>query len=82
MSGGTSSTPPIRIIYTDDIASENWTGMVHAFAGVDVPLGPRFVMSGEARYAWAKAPLGPDFKGFGDINLSGFSVTVGMGVRF
>lgn len=74
--------PTDTIIYADNIASENWTGTAHVFAGVDIPLGPRFVMSGEARYAWAKAPLGPDFKGFGDINLSGFSVTVGVGVRF
>lgn len=74
--------PSDSTIYSDQISSENWTGMVHAFAGVDVSLGPRYVLSGEARYAWAKAPLGPDFSGFGDINLSGFSVTVGMGVRF
>ena len=69
-------------IFSDNYASEGWTGTAHLFAGVDVPLGPRFVLSGEARYAWAKAPLGPDFQGFGDINLSGFSMTVGVGVRF
>lgn len=69
-------------IFNDEYASESWTGTAHAFAGVDVPLGPRFVMSGEVRYAYAKTPLGPDFKYFGNMNLSGFSVTVGMGVRF
>jgi hypothetical protein len=56
--------------------------MTEVFAGVEVPLSPRFMMSGEARYTWAKAALGPDFSGFSNINLSGFSVTVGMGVRF
>jgi hypothetical protein len=70
------------IIYADNIGSEGWTGTAHVFAGVDVPLGPRFVLSGEARYALAKGSLGSDFKNFGDINLSGFSVTVGVGVRF
>ena len=70
-------------IFSDTYASESWTGTAHAFAGVDVPLGPRFVMSGEVRYAYARTPLGPDFKSFGNtMNLSGFSVTVGMGVRF
>lgn len=69
-------------IYSDNYASESWTGTVHAFAGVDVPLGPRFVASVEGRYAYAKTPLGPDFSGFGNMDLSGFSVTVGMGVRF
>jgi len=69
-------------IFNDSYASESWTGTVHAFAGVDVPVGPRFVMSGEVRYAYAKTPLGPDFSGFGNMDLSGFSVTVGMGVRF
>ena len=75
--------PSDSSIYSDDIASEGWTGMVHVFAGVDVPLGPRFVVSGEARYAWAQASLNPDFyQGFGAMSLSGLSVTVGMGVRF
>jgi outer membrane protein W len=69
-------------IFSDNFASESWTGTAHVFAGVEVPLGPRFVMSAEARYAYAKTPLGPDFKYFGDMDLSGFSLTVGAGVRF
>ena len=69
-------------IFSDNYASESWTGTAHLFAGLDVPVGPRFVMSGEVRYAYAKTPLGPDFKYFGNMDLSGFSVTVGMGVRF
>jgi hypothetical protein len=70
------------IIYSDEFSSESWTGTAHAFAGVELPLGPRFVLSAEARYAYAKTPLGPDFSGFGDMNLSGLSATVGLGVRF
>jgi len=69
-------------IFSDSYASESWTGTAHVFAGAELPLGPRFVMSAEARYAYAKTPLGPDFYGFGDMDLSGFSVTLGMGVRF
>lgn len=70
------------MIFEADIQSSGWTGMAHAFAGVDVPLGPRFVLSGEARYTWAKASLGSDFEGFDRIDLSGFSVTAGVAVRF
>jgi len=70
------------IIRSDAFSSESWTGTAHAFAGVELPLGPRFVLSAEARYAYAKTPLSPDFYQFGDMNLSGFSVTLGMGVRF
>ena len=70
------------IIHSDNFASESWTGTVRAFAGVDLPLGPRFVATAEARYTYAKTPLGPDFKYFGDMDLSGVSLTVGAGVRF
>ncbi len=70
------------IIRSDVFASESWTGTAHVFAGVELPLGPRWVASAEARYVYARTPLGPDFIGFGDMNLSGFAVTFGMGVRF
>jgi opacity protein-like surface antigen len=71
------------IIHTDDFSSESWTGTVHAFAGVEAPLGPRWVATLEARYSYAKTSLNPvDFWGFGDMDLSGFSVTAGLGVRF
>jgi len=69
-------------IFTDNYSSESLAGTAHVFAGVEMPLGPRFVMSVEGRYAYAKTSLGPDFKDFGNMDLSGFSVTVGMGVRF
>ncbi len=68
--------------HSDNFASESWTGTAHAFAGVDVPLGPRFVASVEGRYVYAKTALGPDFENVGNMDLSGFAVTVGVGVRF
>lgn len=70
------------VIRSDEFASESWVGTAHVFAGVDVPLGPRFVMSVQAKYTYARTPLGPDFGGFGSMNLSGVSATVGIGVRF
>ncbi len=66
----------------DSFDSHDWTWTAHAFAGVDVSLGPRWILSGEARYTWARSHLGRDFVGPNQINLSGFSVTAGIGVRF
>lgn len=56
-----------------------WTGQVAV--GLDVSLTSRFLLNGEARYGWAKAPLDTDFVGFGDIDLSGAQATVGLGIR-
>ena len=61
--------------------SSGWTVAAHAFAGVDISLGPRFFLTGEGRYTWARAPLGRDFSGFGRLDLSGLSVTAGVGIR-
>jgi len=69
-------------IANDTFSSDRWTGELHAFAGVDVALGPRYVVSGRAQYSWAKSELGGDFVGSNSVDLSGLSVTVGFGVRF
>ena len=80
--GNFVSSDTAHIIFADNFSSESWVATAHAFAGVEVPLGPRFVATAEARYVYAKTALGPDFSGFGDMNLSGLSFTVGVGVRF
>jgi hypothetical protein len=69
-------------VFTSSIGSDAWALTGHAFAGLDVSLSPRFVLTGEARYTYAKAPLGTDFTGFNRIDLSGFSLTAGVAVRF
>jgi hypothetical protein len=69
-------------IFSDEYNASDWAGTAHVFTGVDVALGPRFVVSAEARYTWAKAGLSNDFSGFNRIDLSGFAVTAGIGVRF
>lgn len=69
-------------IFSDVFDASGWTGTAHGFAGVDVALGPRFVLSGEARYTLAKGSLGNDFSGFDRIDLSGFSLTAGVALRF
>jgi hypothetical protein len=69
-------------VVSDDLESDNWTGTLHAFAGLDVALGPRYILTGRAQYAWAKSHLGSDFVGANSVDLSGLSLTVGAGVRF
>ena len=69
-------------VVSDDLESDNWTGTLNAFAGLDVALGPRYILTGRAQYAWAKSHLGSDFVGPNSVDLSGLSVTVGVGVRF
>jgi hypothetical protein len=69
-------------VVSDDFKSDYWTGMATAFAGVDVAVGPSYLLTGRAQYAWAKSHLGPDFSGPNSVDLSGLSVTVGLGYRF
>jgi len=68
-------------VFRDDFDSSGWTVAAHAFAGMDISLGPRFFLTGEGRYTWARAPLGRDFSGFERVDLSGLSVTAGVGIR-
>ena len=69
-------------IANDAFSSDRWTGTLHAFAGMDVALGPRYILTGRAQYTWAKSQLGSDFVGPNSVDLSGLAVTVGVGVRF
>jgi opacity protein-like surface antigen len=69
-------------VVSDDFRSDYWTGTLHAFAGVDVAVGPSYIVTGRAQYAWAQSHLGNDFSGPNSVDLSGLSVTVGVGYRF
>jgi hypothetical protein len=53
----------------------------HVFTGVDVSISPRFLWTLEGRYALAGTDTGAAFD-FGDIDLSGFQVTIGLAARF
>jgi hypothetical protein len=58
----------------DDVAAS-------AAAGVDLSLNPHLLISSELRYAWGKGSLDVDFVGFDQLDLSGFQLTFGVGVR-
>lgn len=69
-------------IFTSDIASSRWTLAAAALGGVEFSLTSRLALTGEGRYTWARARLDQSFTGFGRADLSGFSTTVGLLVRF
>lgn len=65
----------------DQFVSQGWTSAAHAAAGLDITLGSLTMLTAEARYTWAKAPLSSDFKDFNKVDLSGASVTAGLTFR-
>ena len=70
-------------IYYDSLASKGTTPTAHLFAGADVTLGSRFIVSGEGRYSWAHTGMNNfAFEGFDDINLDGFQVMLGLSLTF
>ncbi len=69
-------------VFHDRFSSSGSAPTLDAFAGADVSLNKTFVLTGEARYDWARAPMGQDFVGFNKIDLSGFQFSVGIGARF
>ena len=69
-------------VFSDDFKSQGWTPTLQAFVGTDVSLNPRFAVTTEARYQWARSRLDRDFSGFDRIDLSGFALTAGISIRY
>lgn len=68
-------------VFPDEFESKAWTPVVHALAGMDLSLGRVVMLTGEARYTYARGPMSRDFLGFNRIDLSGISVTAGFSIR-
>lgn len=74
-------------IFAGDFDSDGQAAAGRAFAGLDVSLGPRFLVNGEVRYLWAGTDMDTDEFVEDDgvsplhIGLSGLSTTVGVAVR-
>ncbi len=64
------------------LSSEGTTGTAHVFAGLDVSLSTKVVMTGEGRYSWGKMDMDSDFIDFDGIDLGGFQATIGLSFRF
>jgi hypothetical protein len=69
-------------VFPDAFDSSGWTPTVHGIGGVDISLHPRFALTTEARYEWATAKLSSDFAGFERLDLSGFTLSTGISVRY
>lgn len=71
---------PVRY---DRFTSDGAAPTAHLMGGVDVALGPRWFLTGEGRYAWARAEMDRGFDpALGEIDLGGFQFTVGVSARF
>ncbi len=69
-------------VFPDHFLSEGWTPTLQAFIGTDVSLNPRFAVTAEGRYQWARSRLSQDFSKFEPIDLSGFALTAGFSIRY
>lgn len=74
-------------IVHDSFESDGWTGGFHVAGGLRVRVSHDFQITGEGRYQHAHTTMGDDFRptepGFeNEIDLSGWSATVGVHIRF
>lgn len=69
-------------VFPDQFVSQGWTPTLQAFIGTDVSLNPRFAVTAEGRYQWARSRLSTDFSQFQPIDLSGFALTAGFSIRY
>lgn len=69
-------------IFEDTFESTAWSAGATAFGGADVSLTPRFGMTAQGRYLWAKGAMNHDFSTFNKIDLSGYDASLGFYVRF
>ncbi len=68
-------------IFYDTFVTQGSGFAAQGALGMDVALGTRWFFNAEGRYGWAEAGLSQDFVGFESMNLSGFQVLLGLGVR-
>jgi len=69
-------------IFPDAFQSSGWTPSAHVLAGADIVLWRNLRLELDARYVWAHATLGPDFKGFDGIDLSGLRWSTGLSIAY
>ena len=69
-------------IFNTRFKSDGASLMGQVLGGVEVSVSPRIFANLEGRYEFASAQMSQDFVDFDDIDLSGFQVSVGLGLRF
>lgn len=63
------------------LLAEEWTFVGQGMGGIDYNISPQLGVSFDARYLYGRGDLGPSFKGYERIDLSGVTATVGLSVR-
>ena len=69
-------------VFTATFRSEGIAPSAYLATGLDLSLGAHLLATGDARYLWSRAGMSWDFVDFDRIDLSGFQLAVGVGVRF
>jgi hypothetical protein len=68
-------------IVTDRLASDGWTVVGQAMAGIEYALTPWMALTTEARFQYGNGEPGPDYIGFDGIDLTGLQFTAGLSFR-
>lgn len=75
--------PSTNAVFTGDFTSSRWAPAAQGMVGADYSLTPRLALTGQAAYLWSKGTLDQtSFSGFHKLDLSGFTTTLGLAVRF
>lgn len=78
----TIDDPEGAVIFQETYEFDGWTPTFQMMGGLDYSLSTHLLLTGEARYTWASAPMGSQFVDFNDLDLAGLQGTVGLSVRF
>jgi len=69
-------------VFPATFTSHGWSPSGHVFGGVDVGLLRRLKLTVDGRYRWFSKTLDSDWVGFEPLDLSGFTLSVGVGIVF
>jgi len=69
-------------VFRGAFISHGWSPSAHAFGGVDVRLLRRVQLTVDGRYRWVSETLDSDWVGFEPLDLSGFTLSAGVGFVF
>ena len=69
-------------VSNDLFTSGGWSPSAHVLGGADIRMWRSLYLAADGRYVWTHGDLGPDFVGFGGIDLNGFRLSTGVNVYF